>query len=141
MSAATASCACWNRPTARSGNRSALVAEKGIDLRDPKLSITPDDRLMIVAGGSVYEGKTLLGPAAASDVLEGRPRVDAAAARADRGRMAVARDLARRQGVRRLVQRRGAHAAPAAKEAAKTGKVDSPARPTGSSSSSPAATA
>src|SRR5262245_16162609 len=37
----------------------ALVSEKGIDLRDPKLSITPDDRLMIVAGGSVYEGKTL----------------------------------------------------------------------------------
>lgn len=39
----------------------ALVAEAGIDLRDPKLSITPDDRLMIVAGGSVYKGKTLLG--------------------------------------------------------------------------------
>ena len=40
----------------------ALVAEPGIDLRDPKLSITPDDRLMIVAGGSVYEGtKTLKG--------------------------------------------------------------------------------
>src|SRR3954468_19918988 len=30
----------------------ALVAEEGIDLRDPKLSITPDGRLMIVAGGS-----------------------------------------------------------------------------------------
>lgn len=39
----------------------ALVAEPGIDLRDPKLSVTPDDRLMIVAGGSVYEGKTLKG--------------------------------------------------------------------------------
>jgi hypothetical protein len=39
----------------------ALIGEKGIDLRDPKLSITPDDRLMIVAGGSVYEGKTLKG--------------------------------------------------------------------------------
>ena len=35
----------------------ALIAETGIDLRDPKLSITPDDRLMMVAGGSVYEGK------------------------------------------------------------------------------------
>jgi hypothetical protein len=35
----------------------ALIAEDRIDLRDPKLSITPDDRLMIVAGGSVYEGK------------------------------------------------------------------------------------
>jgi hypothetical protein len=39
----------------------ALLAEKGIDLRDPKLSITADGRLMIVAGGSVYEGKKLLG--------------------------------------------------------------------------------
>jgi len=39
----------------------ALLGEKGIDLRDPKLSITPDGRLMIVAGGSVYEGKKLLG--------------------------------------------------------------------------------
>lgn len=38
----------------------ALISEPGIDLRDPKLSITPDDRLMIVAGGSVYEGKKLL---------------------------------------------------------------------------------
>jgi hypothetical protein len=37
----------------------ALIGETGIDLRDPKLSVTPDDRLMIVAGGSVYEGKTL----------------------------------------------------------------------------------
>jgi hypothetical protein len=39
----------------------ALIAERGIDLRDPKLSVTPDDRLMIVAGGSVYEGKALKG--------------------------------------------------------------------------------
>jgi hypothetical protein len=39
----------------------ALVGEAGIDLRDPKLSTTPDDRLMIVAGGSVYDGKRYLG--------------------------------------------------------------------------------
>lgn len=40
----------------------ALIEEQGIDLRDPKLSITPDNRLMIVAGGSVYRGtKTLQG--------------------------------------------------------------------------------
>ncbi len=40
----------------------ALISEEGIDLRDPKLSVTPDDRLMIVAGGSVYRGtKTLQG--------------------------------------------------------------------------------
>ena len=34
----------------------ALLGEAGIDLRDPKLSITPDGRLMVVAGGSVYGG-------------------------------------------------------------------------------------
>lgn len=39
----------------------AVIAEPGVDLRDPKLSITPDDALMIVAGGSIYEGTTLLG--------------------------------------------------------------------------------
>lgn len=33
----------------------ALVTEEGIDLRDPKLSVTPDGRLMMVAGGSVME--------------------------------------------------------------------------------------
>ena len=39
----------------------ALIGEPGIDLRDPKLSVTPDGRLMIVAGGSVYEGATYRG--------------------------------------------------------------------------------
>ncbi len=39
-----------------------LVEEEGIDLRDPHLSITPDDRLMMVGGGSVYKGtKTIMG--------------------------------------------------------------------------------
>lgn len=38
----------------------ALIAEKGIDLRDPKVVVTPDDRLMIVAGGSIYNGTTKL---------------------------------------------------------------------------------
>lgn len=38
-----------------------LVSEPGVDLRDPKLSITPDGRLMMVMGGSYYEGKTLKG--------------------------------------------------------------------------------
>jgi hypothetical protein len=38
-----------------------LVQEDGVDLRDPHLSVTADDRLMIVAGGSVYRGtKTLV---------------------------------------------------------------------------------
>jgi hypothetical protein len=38
----------------------ALLAEEGIDLRDPKLCITVDNQLMLVAGGSVYEGTTTL---------------------------------------------------------------------------------
>lgn len=46
----------------KSWSSAALLEETGIDLRDPHLSITPDDRLMIVAGGSVYKGtKTLFG--------------------------------------------------------------------------------
>ena len=37
----------------------ALLTEEGVDLRDPKFSIPPDGRLMLVMGGSVYEGKVL----------------------------------------------------------------------------------
>ena len=36
-----------------------LVGKKGIDFRDPKLSITPDGRLMVIMGGSVYKNKVL----------------------------------------------------------------------------------
>ena len=39
----------------------ALVAEMGVDLRDPKLSIAPDGRLMMVSGGSIYDGTTFKG--------------------------------------------------------------------------------
>jgi hypothetical protein len=38
----------------------AAIAESGVDLRDPKLSITPDGRLMLVAGGSIYNGTATL---------------------------------------------------------------------------------
>jgi hypothetical protein len=38
----------------------ALIGKEGFDLRDPKLSVTPDGRLMIIIGGSVYEGKKLV---------------------------------------------------------------------------------
>jgi hypothetical protein len=38
----------------------ALLKKSGIDLRDPKFSVTPDGRLMIICGGSVYKGDTLL---------------------------------------------------------------------------------
>ena len=39
----------------------AVIAESGVDLRDPHLSVTADGRLMIVAGGSRYEGSRFLG--------------------------------------------------------------------------------
>ncbi|MBL8186780.1 MAG: exo-alpha-sialidase [Acidobacteria bacterium] len=39
----------------------ALLAEAHVDLRDPKLSVTPDGRLMVLMGGSFYEGETLKG--------------------------------------------------------------------------------
>lgn len=37
----------------------ALLVKAGLDLRDPKLSVMPDGRLMVVMGGSVYEGRKL----------------------------------------------------------------------------------
>ena len=33
---------------------SAVLSEQGVDLRDPKLSVMPDDRLMLLAGGIVF---------------------------------------------------------------------------------------
>jgi len=38
-----------------------VIGLKGFDLRDPKLSITPDGRIMVTMGGSIYKGKELLG--------------------------------------------------------------------------------
>jgi len=52
----------------------ALVAEPGIDLRDPKFALVPDGRLMIVAGGSRYVPDQ--GQKGARKTLAGRqPRV------------------------------------------------------------------
>ena len=34
----------------------AALEEQGVDLRDPKLSIMPDGRFMLIAGGSIYAG-------------------------------------------------------------------------------------
>lgn len=39
----------------------ASIAEEGVDLRDPKLSVTPEGRILVVLGGSVYDGRKLLG--------------------------------------------------------------------------------
>ncbi|MFO0945032.1 MAG: sialidase family protein [Planctomycetota bacterium] len=47
-------------PDGEAWRSAALIAEEGIDLRDPKFSVTPDNRLMIVAGGSVYGGTKVL---------------------------------------------------------------------------------
>lgn len=38
----------------------ALLKKSGIDLRDSKLSVTPDGRLMALMGGSVYQNGTLI---------------------------------------------------------------------------------
>ncbi|MFZ4795137.1 MAG: sialidase family protein [Blastocatellia bacterium] len=38
----------------------ALITESGVDLRDPKISVMPDGRLMVLFGGSFYEGEKLL---------------------------------------------------------------------------------
>jgi len=40
---------CWKSAT--------LIKQDGTDLRDPKLSIMPDDRLMLIMGGSVYDSR------------------------------------------------------------------------------------
>lgn len=37
----------------------AYMEEKGIDLRDPKLSITPNGKLMLVCGGTLYRNGTI----------------------------------------------------------------------------------
>ena len=39
----------------------ALIGKEGYDLRDPKLSITPDGRLMVSLGGSIYRNRKLVG--------------------------------------------------------------------------------
>lgn len=39
----------------------ALLSTQGYDLRDPKLSITPDNRLMVIIGGSDYDKLQLNG--------------------------------------------------------------------------------
>ena len=38
----------------------ALLSKEGFDLRDPKLSVTPDGRLMVILGGSVYDDMKVL---------------------------------------------------------------------------------
>jgi hypothetical protein len=38
----------------------ALLDEAYVDLRDPKLSVTPAGRLMVLMGGSFYQGRTVL---------------------------------------------------------------------------------
>ncbi len=37
------------------------IGKEGYDLRDPKFSVTPDGRLMVIIGGSIYRNKELVG--------------------------------------------------------------------------------
>jgi len=37
-----------------------LLEKPGVDLRDPKISVTPSGKLMLLYGGSVYKGKDLV---------------------------------------------------------------------------------
>lgn len=39
----------------------ALLVKEGLDLRDPKLSVTPEGKLMLNAGGSIYRDEILKG--------------------------------------------------------------------------------
>jgi len=39
----------------------AEIKAEGVDLRDPKLAVTKDDRLICFMGGSIYKGTTLMG--------------------------------------------------------------------------------
>lgn len=45
----------------RQWESAALFIEDGIDLRDPKLSVTPDGRLMLLIGGSIYREEKMVG--------------------------------------------------------------------------------
>lgn len=45
----------------------ALLEERGVDLRDPKLSVTPSDRLMLLAGGTLLDES--------GKIVNRRPRV------------------------------------------------------------------
>jgi len=38
----------------------AILEKEGYDLRDPKLSVTPEGRIMVIMGGSVYEDRKLM---------------------------------------------------------------------------------
>ncbi|MBR0332369.1 MAG: exo-alpha-sialidase, partial [Alistipes sp.] len=37
------------------------IGKAGYDLRDPKFSVTPDGRLMVIIGGSIYRNRELVG--------------------------------------------------------------------------------
>lgn len=39
----------------------AFIHKAGYDLRDPKLSVMPDGRMMVIIGGSIYKDKKLVG--------------------------------------------------------------------------------
>jgi dienelactone hydrolase len=59
----------------------AVLKEEGLDLRDPKVSVTPEGDLLLLTGASRYEGPQLLGRT--SKVTRWRPGADAVLELAD----------------------------------------------------------
>ncbi len=55
----------------------ARIAEEGVDLRDPKLSVTPWSDLMVLIGGSVYRGgeRVSMGPRVAFGSIDSSPEL------------------------------------------------------------------
>ena len=89
------------------------VTEEGVDLRDPKLSVMPDGRLLLLAGGSIIDDDgRYLTRSPAGGVLRRRNLLDLAGPLPRRRPLAVAGHLARRHRVLRLQARRGEQPAP-----------------------------
>ena len=78
----------------------ARVEERDIDLRDPKLSVTPDGRLMLLMGGCVYDdGRRISDPRASRLVLGGRVQVVGSPKGAGGRPLALEGDVAWRPGI------------------------------------------
>ena len=95
--------------TSRDGGKwesAALLVEEGIDLRDPKLSIMPDGRLMMVAGGTVYDGTVYQTRAPRVAFSRDGREWDTPSAGAGGRPLVVAGDVAQRPRLQRLETQR-----------------------------------
>ena len=89
-------------PDGEDWESAALLTTEGVDLRDPKLSRTPDDRLLLVAGGSIYIDDVFQTRVPRVAFLPGRLRVDLSTACSGRGALALAHHLAPGHRLQRL---------------------------------------